>query len=240
MRQLLRDVSSFRAVIRELRESRGVDEGLRLLADALECFAWVGGYRATPYARLMLKGFVDVDQRLLALASADPELVLRDRLALWRIADRAGLLRRHVLEATPDPLAELLYEGASTTLHRYLRLALAWVLYGRKSTERELSLLFAAFRDLRLYHLENHYRRKHNLPRQHGGVVLPEDERRENVEKALEYCTAAKLGCPTLERDLRSLRALIERGVPVLASDRSAPKKKMTVTALLAGRARRA
>jgi hypothetical protein len=241
VRQLLRNIASFRAVLRELRQSEEIDESLGLLADALECFGWIGGYRATPYARLLLDAFHKIDVRIVALSATDPEKLFPERLALWRIADRAGLLRRHVLGSAPDPLSDLLYETGSSTVHRYLRLAVAWLLYGRRSSERELSLLFAAFRDLRLYHLENHYRRKHNLPRAHGGVVLPETERHDHVQKSLEYCTAEKLRCPGMARELRSLHALLERGVPIFAADASPPPpKKLDLRALLRSPARRA
>jgi hypothetical protein len=227
-------------MLRDLQMSENLDDGLSHLADAIECFGWIGGARCTIYARLLADGFVEIDQRLAALAPEEPEAVLDERLTLWGIAERAGLLHRRVLGSKQDPLDEILYETATSTVNQYLRLALAWVLYGRKPRGRELSLFFTALRDVGLYHLENHYRRRHDVPRQSGGVVLAEAERQTHVAKTLECCTAKWLGYPGLARDLRSLHALLRSGVPIIAPPTMPPpaRKKLDLQALMRGPSR--
>lgn len=225
VRQLLRDVASFRASIAELRESKTLDECFCCLADAIESFGWIGAGASLQHARSMLDAFRYADRRLAAIDPEQPEAAFQERLALWRVAEGMGLLRRNVLGDAPDPMVELLYTVATITMNRYLRLGIAWSLYARRSGPRELSLLFIALRDVKLYHLEEHYRVRHRQRRDANHVILPAQDQRLQVERALEYCAPGRLGIPELDRDLRSLHALLRGSLSELAKTQAEPTR---------------
>jgi hypothetical protein len=222
VRQLLRDIASFRASLAGLRESTTLDERFCCLADAIESYGWIGAGASPQHARSMLDAFRHVDAQLAAIDPEEPETAFQERLALWRVAERMGLLRRNVLGEAPEPIAELLYDVAAVTMNRYLRLGIAWSLYARRSGARELSLLFMALRDVKLYHLEEHYRIRHRQRRDANHVVLPAQEQQLEVERALEFSAPKRLGIPELDRDLRSLHALLRGSLSELGENHAA------------------
>jgi hypothetical protein len=208
-RQLLRNIASFRASLSELRGSATLDECFCCLADAIESYGWIGAGASPPHAAALFDAFGHVDTRLAAIEPEDPEIAFPGRLALWRVAERMGLLLTKVRGGSPDPIAELVYSVAEGTGDRYLRLGLAWSLHARLTGPRELNLLFMAFRDAKLYPLEERYRDRHRQLRPSHRIVLSNAEQQRAIQLALEFTAPGRIGLPEIERHLRSLHVLL-------------------------------
>lgn len=226
VQQLLRDIAAFRASLAELRACTTLDDSLCCLADAIECYGWIGAGASRAHATSMLNAFRTVDSHLAAIDPEEVETAFRERLVLWRVAEGMGLLRANVLGQSLNPMVELLYNLAEITTDGYLRLAIAWTLYARKSGVRELSLLYMAFRDAKLYHLEERYRIRHRQQRDANHRVQSDQERREAIARALEQSDSERLGIPELNRELKSLHALLRSSLQRLEDKRAVAQRR--------------